>query len=182
VNATESTDRRSGGWRSKLLQRLHDPIQLRVCVVATLLLVGYAAIYVPLGRRIGRTTKNLNRQNRAIDLAAEYERLQKQYAPLEHRVPAQTDAKEWAQYVLEGVRHHALKMNQFDCHEPKQFGPFKVVTFQIELVGTFFELDKFLRWLESNDRLFRVDSISIGSSQSDKGGLTMRMTVLGLSG
>jgi Tfp pilus assembly protein PilO len=182
MSATDSGDRRTDGWQAKLLQRLHDPMQLRICVIAIVLLAGYAAVYLPLSSRIAKTTKKLAWETKAIEQAADFESLQKQYLALEQRVPSQTDSKEWVQYVLEGIRHHALKMSQFDCREPKPFGPFKVVTLQIELGGTFFELDKFLRWLESNERLFRVDSVSIGSSQGSKSGLTMRLTVLGLSG
>jgi len=182
MSAAEFSDRRSGGLKAQLLERLHDPTQLRICVVAAVLLAGYAAVFVPLDGRIAQTTRKLGREAKMIELAANLERLQKQYSVLEPRVPRQADTKEWVQYVLDGIRRLPLKMTKFDCRQPKQFGPLKVVIFQIELEGTFFDLDKFLRWLESNHRLFRVDDLSIGSSQEEKGALSMKLTVLGLSG
>ncbi len=182
MTAAETADRRASGWKAGLLERLHDPVQLRICVVAAVLLAGYGAVYMPLDARITETTGRLNRETNMVRLAARMEGLQKQCLAFENRLPRQTDAKEWVQYLLEGIRRLPLKMCAFDCREPKRVGPFKVIVFRIELEGTFFDLDKFLRWLELNPRMLRVDEISLGRLQGDEGAMTMKLTVLGLSG
>ena len=80
--------------------------------MAAVLLAGYYAVFVPLDARIAQTTNKLGRETKLIALAANLERLQKQYSVLEPRVPRQTDTKEWVQYVLDGIRRLPLKMNQ----------------------------------------------------------------------
>ncbi len=182
MSGAESGDRRSGGLKVRLLDSLHNPTQLRICVMAAVLLAGYYAIFVPLDTRIAQATNKLGRETKLIALAANLERFRKQYSALEPRVPRQADTKQWVQYVLDGIRRLPLKMNRFDCREPKQFGPLRVITFQIELEGTFFDLDRFLRWVESDQRLFRVDDVSISPLHGATGGAGMRLTVLGLSG
>jgi Tfp pilus assembly protein PilO len=183
MSATEPGDRRSGGLKARLLESLHNPTQLRVCVIAAVLLAGYYAAFVPLDARIDATTKKLARETKLIKLAANLERLQKQYAAVEPRVPRQVDTKQWVQYVLDGIRRLPLKMNKLDCRPPKQLGPLTVFTFQIDLEGTFYDLDKFLRWVESDQRLLRVDDVLISPIQSSKGPMaSMRLTLLGLSG
>jgi Tfp pilus assembly protein PilO len=182
MSAAESNDRRAGGLKTRLLESLHNPTRLRICVMAAVLLAGYYAVFVPLDARVAQTTKKLGRETKMLELAANLERLQTQYSALEPRVPRQADTKEWVQYVLDGIRRLPLKMVRLDCRDPKQFGPLRVVIFQIELEGTFFDLDRFLRWVESDRRLFRVDEVSISPMQGGLGGTSMKLTVLGLSG
>jgi Tfp pilus assembly protein PilO len=176
----QPADRRNSKWKARAIEALHDPTQLRIIIVATVLLAGYCAIYMPLDDRIAASTKKLEREVKVTELAAKVEHVQKEYAALAHRVPEQSDAKEWVQYMLEGIRRLPVKMGRFDCRDPKPFGKLKVIVFQIDLEGTFFDLDKFLRWLESNKRLLRVDDFAL--SPTSGGRLTMRLTILGLSG
>ncbi len=89
------TDERRADLKSSLLERLHDPLQLRICVVAVVLLAGYFGVYVPLNGQITETTQKLDRDRKMLELAGSVERLQKQFHQFENRVPQQTDSKEW---------------------------------------------------------------------------------------
>ena len=54
---------------------------------------------------------------------------------------------------------------------------------QIELSGSFADLDRFLYWLESNERLFRVDSITLSNApKKDSNMRLLKIVVLGLTG
>ena len=181
MTATDSGDRRAS-LKAGLLERLHDPLQLRICVIAVVLLVGYGAVYQPLSDKIDETNRKLDRDKKLLDLAGSIEQLQEQYRCFEGRLPQQVDAKEWVQYVLEGIRRLPLKMSKFDCRPPQQLGPYQVVVLQIELEGSFFDLDKFLRWLESNQRLLRADDVTMAPARGNKGNMVMRITVLGMTG
>ncbi|MEN6458366.1 MAG: hypothetical protein ABFC63_05500 [Thermoguttaceae bacterium] len=178
----EPGDRRNSKLKARLLEALHNPTQLRVCVIGAILLIGYYAVFVPLDGRIAQTTRKLAQQRTILDQAANLEQLQKQYSVLDPRVPQRANSEEWVQYLLNGIRGMPVKMNALECREPKQFGPLKVFSFHIELEGTFFDLDKFLRWIESNRRLFRVDEVTITPMMGAVGGGIMRLTLLGLSG
>jgi Tfp pilus assembly protein PilO len=177
----ETNERRSS-TKAKLLERLHDPVTLRLFVMSTVLLIGYVTIYLQMSDRIAATKRKLKRDDHLIELAVRMEKLQEQYRTFEARVPQQTDGKEWVQYVLEGIRRFPLTLTKLDCREPKVVGPYRAIVLQIELEGSFLDMDKFLRWLESNERLMRADEMTIAPAGESGDSMTMRLTVLGLTG
>jgi Tfp pilus assembly protein PilO len=181
---TSETKQRRASWKSQLLKRLHDPLQLRILVIGTAVLVGYTGFYMPLSERIAETKKRLEQEQKLETLAVNIERLQKQNAVFSKRL-APADAKEWVQYVHEGVRQYPLKLSKLDSLATKTIGPYKAMALHVEVQGSFFDLDQFLRWLESNQRLIRTDDISIGPPKSLKGNkpddLVMKLTVLGMA-
>jgi hypothetical protein len=179
MKPTASLDRKPD-WKSKLLERLHDPLQLRVCVAGAALLVGYFAVCTPLGGDIVETTRQLAAERKMVDLASMVEELRAQYARFRDRLPAGADANEWVEHVLNGMRTFPLRLVSMDCGAPRDMGPYKAVVLQIEVEGGFFALDGFLRWLESNSRLLRADAIRIAPSRSNANVLVMQITVLGV--
>jgi len=178
MSPTETTERRSG-LKSSLLERLHNPVQLRIGVMAVVFLLGYVAIYTPLNDQIAATTKKLERDKKRLETARSLESLQKQYRVFEDRVPQQTDNKEWMQCLVEGTRLFPLKVTKIDYREPRPVGPYKAITMQIELEGSFVNLDRFLVWLETNKRLLRADDLRL--SPRDSKTMIMSVTVLGLT-
>jgi Tfp pilus assembly protein PilO len=179
---TETSERRAG-WKSNLLARLHDPIQLRIGVVILVFALGYAAIYMPLMEQISATARRLEREQKVLGFAENLEQLQKQYRVFADRVPQQTDTKEWVQYVLEGTRQFPVKVLNLDCRDPRAMGPYRVITLQIDLEGPFMELNRFLAWLEANRRLLRVDDITISPPRNgaSSNGMAMHVMVSGLT-
>lgn len=178
---TENGDRRAS-WKAGLLERLHDPLQLRICVIVVVLAVGYVAIYQPMSDKIDQTERKLKQDKVLLDLAGNIERLQDQYHTFDERLPQHADTKEWVQYVLEGIRALPLKMSKFDCRPPQRIGPYKIIVLQVELEGSFFNLDKFLRWVEANQRLLRADDVGMARAQGNNGNMVMRVTILGMTG
>ena len=178
------TEERRAGLKAKLLERLHDPLQLRIVVMGVVLLAGYGGVYLPLAARIDETTQHVTRERKMAELAEGIEQLQVQCRGFAKRLPQKTDGKEWMQYVHEGIRRFPLKLSKLDCLASKQIGPYKAIVLQIELEGSFFDVDRFLRWLESNPRLFRADDITIapGKGKDNKDSMMMRLTVLGMAG
>ncbi len=181
---TAETNERRSDWKIDLLKRLHDPVQLRIAVIAGVLALGYAAVYRPLTDRIAAAGATLERQQRLLRVAESLEHLKKQYHRFADRLPQQADTKEWAQYVLDGTRQFPLKVINLDCRDPRKMGPYPVIVLQIEMEGPFLELDKFLKWLEANRRLMRIDDLTFSPSRGRNANqnLVMRLTVLGLSG
>jgi Tfp pilus assembly protein PilO len=188
----ETGERRAGGLKANLIERLHDPLQLRILLIGLVLAAGYGGIYMPLAAQIAETTAKLGRERKRAELARSLEQLQAQYRSFAKRLPRQADGKEWMQYMYEGIRKFPLKPCRLDCPPPKRLGPYQTVILEIQLEGSLFDLDQFLRWLESNPRLFRVDEISIapvktkqqgkGKGEPDLDNMAMKLTVLGLAG
>jgi hypothetical protein len=186
------TGERRNDLKSQLIERLHNPLQLRILVIGTVLLAGYGAVYVPLTTQIAKTAQALDRERKMAVLAQSLEHLQTQCARFAKRLPQQADSKEWMQYMHEGIRTFPLKLSKLDCLAPRQIGPYKVMVLTIELEGSLFDLDRFLRWIETNPRFLRADEITIAlaagkergkpKGSENKDDMTMKLTVLGMAG
>jgi Tfp pilus assembly protein PilO len=179
VKPAENHDRKAD-WKTGLLERLHDPLQLRICVTGAVLLIGYLGVYMPLDNDFEETTRELKHEQKMVDLACSVEGLRVQYRRFRDRLPKGADSKEWVQYVLDGMRKFPLRLASMDCDVPRDMGPYKAVVLRIEVEGGFSALDGFLRWLESNPRLVRADSVRIAPSRSNLSVLVMQITVLGV--
>jgi len=167
---------------AKLLEQLHDPVRLRVLVTGIMLAVGYAGIYMPLSGRIEDTTRKLNKAHKRQALGKDIEYLQAEVDKFQARLPEKTDSNEWVQYMLGGIRKFPTKLIILDLDDPQTVGPYGAVVFHIELAGEFNELDAFLHWLETNQRLFRVDAAKITPALHQDEGLVLQLTVLGIKG
>jgi Tfp pilus assembly protein PilO len=180
---TETGDRRAN-LKNLLLERLHDPLQLRILVIGVLLLVGYMGVYTPLSEQIAATTQKIRKEQKLAELAGDLEQLQTQCNSFAKRLPQQADSKEWMQYMHEGVRGFPLKLSKLESLALQQIGPCQVVALRIELEGSYFDLDQFLRWLELNPRLLRADemSITLAKSRENRDDMIMQLTVLGMAG
>lgn len=194
--ATPEAGERRNDVKAQLIERLHDPLQLRLILIGLVLLVGYFAVYSPLSVDIARTTKKLKRERTRAELGGSIEQLQAQCKSYNDRLTQQADSKEWMQYMLDGIRGFSLELCKLDCQPPKSFGPYQAVVFKIELRGSYYELDRYLRWLETNPRLFRTDQIGISlakkakkgpkvgndEAEANKDDMVMQLTVCGMAG
>jgi hypothetical protein len=169
-------------FKTQLVQQLHSPGRLRALVTGLMLLIGYVAIYMPLSNEIAATTEELATEQRRLELARRIERLQVQCRGFEPRLRDKHDPNEWVQYVLTGIRGLPLKLTTLDSDPPRLMGPYQAVVLRIELEGTFRDLSAFVRWLETNERLFRVDAVKIAPHRTGQGVLVMQLTVLGVMG
>ena len=177
------TQERRGSGTSDLIERLHNPTQLRLFLMAAVLGVGYAVIYLPLTNSTDAATKKLRLSQKRLALAEEVGQLRKQFHRVEERLTKQPDSNEWVQYVLAGIRRSPLKLESFTPQESLSLGPFKIVVVQIKIAGSFADLDSFLHWIESNQRLFRVDKLKfVPNAQNTSDDMSMDISLLGLMG
>jgi Tfp pilus assembly protein PilO len=170
------------GLKGQLLERLQNPAQLRACLTGALLVVGYLAIYMPLSADIEQTTTKLTSEKKQLELARDVQHLRAQYAMIKRRLPKKSDINEWVEYVLTGSRRFPLRLVTLDKDPVRDVGPYKAVVLRIELEGAFLDMNAFLAWLETNERLMRVDSVRIQPHRSGNGLLVMQVTVLGVMG
>ncbi|MEN6405209.1 MAG: type 4a pilus biogenesis protein PilO [Thermoguttaceae bacterium] len=168
MTPNEPSERRND-LRSRLIEALHDPFQLRLFVIGVVLMIGYSAVYTPLYTQIETMTFRLQRDRQLAVLADDVEGLQSQCDKFAKYLPQNTDSKEWMQYMHEGIRGFPLKLSRLDVSPQKSLGPYSLFVIQVELEGYYYDLDRFLRWLESNPRLIRVDSVDIGLTHGKPG-------------
>jgi len=189
MSAHDAGERR-GDMKSKLLDGLHDPLQLRILVIGEALAIGYGGVYVPMPAQIDQVQSKLAQDKKLSDLAQNIEHLETQCKKFEKLLPKNTDDKEWLHYIHEGVRLFPLRVVKIEGLAPRKVGPYPVYVFQLELEGTFYDLDAFLRWIETNSRPLRVDSIDLsllaaksgGKGKGNKDEMVMKMVVLGMAG
>ncbi|MCR4412668.1 MAG: type II secretion system protein M [Thermoguttaceae bacterium] len=163
-----------------LAEQFRDPNRLRVLASVVMLAVGYLGIYLPLASHLDETSRALQKERQRQALFTETDCLRLQAERFADRVPAGTDNNEWIQYVLQGVRKYPLKMTALDAGSSERLGPYQAVQLTVELEGNYSDLDAFLAWLETNRRLFRVDSAKIAPAKGDEGRLVMQLTLWGL--
>jgi hypothetical protein len=181
-------EKRKNKFLSTLLDRLNSPARFRVFVMGVVLLAGYCLMYLPLNDQIAQTSEKLRRAQATLQLAREVESLQKQYSRIEARLPVDAAPDEWKTYVMEGCRKFpSLKLTSMTGEAPRSLGLYRAVVLRIGLEGEYNDLDNFLWWLESNQRLFRVDSLSIlpvqqRNSPTESDSATMQILLLGLMG
>jgi len=108
--------------------------------------------------------------------------LRAQVEKFQNRLPQGTDTNEWINYVLCGTRRFPLKLIHLDTDPSRRVGPYEMVVLHVKLEGRHADLDSFLHWLESNERLFRVESVDVSSARCQEGRLAMQLTVLGMKG
>lgn len=171
-----------GGLKANLINRLHHPLQLRIFVAAVVLLIGYGAVYMPLDGAIEDTTHQLTKEEHRLNLARDIEHLRAEQKRFQDRLPKQRDPNEWVEYLLGGIRALPLKLVTLDAKTPLDVGPYKAVVLICELEGGFHDMESLLRWIEFNDRLFRIDSVKISPHRSNNGTLVMTLIVLGVMG
>ncbi len=174
---------RIGPMWTKLKGRLHDPLQLRIALVVAMLVTWYVAVYSPIRERIDASAKEQAKSEAHLAVVREIEALKAQAAKFRDRLPPKSDANEWVEYVLGGIREiEALKLLKLEPQGVRKHGPFDVLTLRIEIQGTFADLDAFLVWIEANPRLFRVDAVNLKPPIGFSGGLILQVTLLGVMG
>jgi Tfp pilus assembly protein PilO len=180
--ATEGQEHRAER-KSQLSDQFRNPGRLRLCLTIAVLGIGYAAVYLPLDSSITAATSKRADSEKRLSLANDVEQLRKQFRLVEKRLPKQADMDEWAQYVLAAIRRSPLKMQSFSPGVMKPLGPYQMVYLSYRLSGSLADLDGFLHWLESNERLFRVESVNIVPESLDNGDeIDMDIAVLGVMG
>jgi Tfp pilus assembly protein PilO len=172
--------RRKDALKKDRLAWLRDPMQMRVVVTGIVLTAGYLFVYSPLSAGIDETARKLESEKKRLETACEIECLRAQYKRFKDRLPEKSDVNDWVQYVLDGVRTLPLNLVSLDPGPIREIGPYKVVMLKLDMTGSLADMHQFLHWLETRDRLIRVDSISIQRAQKKEGMLHMKLVVLGV--
>jgi Tfp pilus assembly protein PilO len=168
--------------KASLVERMHDPLQLRAALCVALLAAWYFLGYTTMRDRIATTTSQLERDRKRLALATEVEALREEAAEFADRLPPRSDPNEFLQYILGGVRSGPLKLVSLNPEKPKDAGPYEVATVRIELEGKYQDVDTFLRWVENDKRLLRIDGVKVDPDSRDSDILKVQLIVLGLMG
>jgi|SRR5579885_2467512 len=175
-----TSGRPNAGLGQQLSMRLQDPLQVRLLVLGLALLIGYLGIYVPYDNQIRAASSKLAAERRRLELAGAVEDLRAEAGRFRQRFGQNADTNQWVRQVLGGLQGLPLKLVAYSPEPARDLGPYKAPALRLELEGRFADLTRYLRWLEGNERLLRVDSLAIEPSRTGDGLLAMKLTVLGI--
>ena len=177
----DDDEKKPNKFVTRLIEVLHNPIQLRVLLVITIFGGWYTLSAATLTVDIDRVTRQSEREQKRLELAKEVERLRAQLARFQHRLPEKVDVNELPQYLLNGIRGFPLRPITCEPDTTKDVGPYKARSVTMTIQGPFPAIEKFLRWVESNPRLLRVDKLQLSPIRE---GTLMNasLTVLGITG
>jgi len=163
----------------RLADALRNPLRLRLAVCGASLGIAYFGIYQPLEARIALASRRLNEAEQRQAAAQATVLLRSQVEAFEPRLASNPDPNETIQYVLDGVRSFPLKLLRLDSRGAQAVGPYDAVSIELEVSGPIQQLDALVEWLESNERLFRIDALRIEPPRGD-GEPQLRLRVLAL--
>jgi hypothetical protein len=174
--------------KTQLLERLHNRFQLRMIITGLVVVVGYGAVYLPLSNDIANTRDRLTTAQKRLQLAKDVAALQTEFKRCQPRLSPMPDNNEWVQYLLGGLRKMPVNLVNMDFRPSREVGPYKAIVLRIQIEGTYQNLHTALCWLETNDRLFRVDNINFlppqkGQEKDNNGdNLLLELILLGMMG
>lgn len=171
-----------GPLQKAATEQLRDPFRFRILVTVIALAIAYLGVYGTLSGRIVDTKRHLKKETEREALAQDVELLRAQKDHFVNRLTKNADANEWIQYLLGGVRSLPLELINLDSEDERKVGPFKCVAMRLSVSGEIEHLDALLHWLETNERIFRIDVFQIEPARGDETQRLLNITLLGLKG
>ncbi len=178
---TTARKRRSSDKKNKV-SRLQDPAQLRALLTCAVLGIAYFGVYGPLSAQIDKSREKLAAEKKRLEVVRDIEKLRDDHKSFKDRLTERSDTNEWVQYLLGGVRQFPLKLVTLDPDKVRDVGPYKAVILRIDLEGALPDIHGFMKWLETNNRFIRIDSVMIVPTLNKKGILVANLTVVGIMG
>lgn len=171
-----------GAMQKLATEQLRDPFRFRIFVTIIALAIAYLGVFGTLSGRIDEAKRKLKKESEREALAQEVELLRAQKQFFEHRLTKDADANEWIQYLLGGVRGLPLELINLDSEDERKVGSYKCVAMRLSVSGEIEHLDALLHWLETNERIFRIDVFQIEPARDNEKQRIMNITLLGLKG
>ncbi len=174
---------------ANIVRRLNDPAQLRWIVTGLVAAMGGLVVYLPLAGRADDIERKYAHEKKRLALVKDIEHLRDDYKAIKQRIPAKSDASEWAAYLYHNVSDEDSPFLR-ECKSPfrlidmnsqpvRNMSPYRLAYASLVVEAEYSELDRFLRWLDSNERLLRVDNMKM--SLNERGdALQMRVVVVGI--
>jgi hypothetical protein len=178
----EETTSKSGktGSTSQWIERLRGRSRMAVAAIGGVFLFGFLGISRPLGQRIDGANDRLAKANDRAQLAGEVGDLRQQAKTYQQKLQRGVDPNEWTNYLLNGIRKQQVRLVRMDPKETLSLGPCKVLAWQIDLDGSFESLGKVVQWLETGQRLVRVDRLLLKSAAGGTVGMSILVKGLAL--
>ncbi len=161
-------------------EQLHDPLRIRFVLCGVLLLGWYFGHHGPTTDYIRVTSERTVSEKRRIATAREIEKLREVLSPYQDRIPQREGPIEMIHYVMSHVRKTPLKLIDVSPSKSVSLGTLRAIELQIAMEGSYADLDDFLRWVEKDRRMMRVDTVRISRKAERRSWLSIQLMLTGL--
>ncbi len=100
--------------------------------------------------------------------------------PYQGRIPAGADVNELMQHVDRPDTVVTAETARPEPEKAKDLGPYETLGLKLTLEGRFTEIDEFLKWVETDQRLLRIDTIKLDPDNKDPARLEAQVILLSL--
>lgn len=156
---------------------LRTPTRLTGALLGGTLLAAIVAGYMPADAAAMTAGVRLKSAEKRAALASSLAGLRGEFELYEGRVPAGVNLTEWAEYLHSGIAETGVRLAFMQPKTATKLGPCTALAWQIELEGDFESMCEYVRWLESGERLMRIDRFAFERS-GDR--LTLTIVVKGM--
>jgi hypothetical protein len=159
--------------KRQVLTLLRHPTRLRLTLSVVILLSWYFGFYSPTSEYMALAASQTNSELKRAVTAREIEKLRKVLGPLQDRIPEHAGLNEFIQYVMAHVRKLPINLIDLKPSKAKDLGPYLNISLRLQFEATYEDLDALLYWVETNQRLLRIDTLKV-----DRGKENRRLGVL----
>jgi hypothetical protein len=163
--------------KNKWAERLRGRTRMAVAAIGGVFIIGLMIVARPLSQRIDGANERLAKAEGRMMLASDVYDLRKQSGHYKKKVPRGVDLNDWTNYLLEGIRTQKVKLTKMEPKKQMSLGPCKILTWNIEMSGSFEALSHVVEWMENGERLVRLDKLMM---QMHGGKLSMSLVLKGI--
>jgi Tfp pilus assembly protein PilO len=167
-------------YKQVVLEQLRQPLKLRLVLCAAIIAGWYVLFFSPLSEQVDSTKSKITRERKRAATASQVEKLKKAMVPYQGRIPAGAHVNDLMQHVNAQIRLSPLKLLDLMPEKAKDLGPYETLGLKLTLEGRFTEIDEFLRWVETGQRLLRIDTIKLDPDIKDPARLKAQVILLSL--
>jgi hypothetical protein len=144
-------------YKQEILGQLRQPLKRRLLLSLSFSSSsGTSSFFSPLSEQTAATTAKISRERSRVATAREIEQLNKSMVQFKGRAPAGSDANELMRHVIAQLRSSPLKLLDLKPEKSRDLCPYETLGLKLTLEGRFTEIDEFLRWIETDERLLRI--------------------------
>ena len=167
-------------YKQVMLEQLRQPLKLRLLLCVAIIAGWYMLFFSPLSEQMDATKSRITKERKRAATASQIEKLKKAMVPYHGRIPAEAHVNELMQHVNAQIRLSPLKLLDLVPEKAKELGPYQTLGLKLTLEGRFTEIDEFLRWVETGQRLLRIDTIKLDPDNKDTARLEAQVILLSL--
>ena len=168
-------------YKAILLRQLHEPLKLRLCLSICVMVIWYFSFFSPAFEQIAATGAKIIQERKRLAVGEEIQQLRTSLGPHKGLIPAGTEVHELMRQVMEEMRSSPLKLVDLKPQKSQELGPYETLGIRLTLQGAYADIEELMKWVETDKRLLRIDSIKIEPSSQNPSQLVAQLVLLSLN-